>query len=37
MLKVIVGFINIDSGEICIDGEKINEKVYNKLVFVLDV
>ncbi|EGT4531178.1 TPA: ABC transporter ATP-binding protein [Clostridioides difficile] len=37
MLKAIAGLINIDSGEICIDGEKINEKVYNKLAFVPDV
>ncbi|HBF6169957.1 TPA: ABC transporter ATP-binding protein [Clostridioides difficile] len=34
MLKAIAGLINIDSGEIRIDGEKINEKVYNKLAFV---
>ncbi|EGT3956466.1 ABC transporter ATP-binding protein [Clostridioides difficile] len=37
MLKAIAGLINIDSGEIRIDGEKINEKVYNKLSFVPDV
>ena len=37
MLKAIAGLINIDSGEIRIDGEKINEKVYNKLAFVTDV
>ncbi|WP_131005627.1 ABC transporter ATP-binding protein [Clostridioides difficile] len=37
MLKAIAGLINIDSGEIRIDGEKINEKVYNKLAFVPDV
>ena len=37
MLKAIAGLINIDSGEIRIDGEKINEKLYNKLAFVQDV
>ncbi|HDO9640933.1 TPA: ABC transporter ATP-binding protein [Clostridioides difficile] len=37
MLKAIAGLINIDSGETRIDGEKINEKVYNKLAFVPDV
>ncbi|EQG65282.1 ABC transporter family protein [Clostridioides difficile DA00142] len=37
MLKAIAGLINIDSGEIRIDGEKINKKVYNKLAFVPDV
>lgn len=37
MLKAIAGLINIDSGEIRIDGEKINEKIYNKLAFVPDV
>ncbi|NMS90067.1 ABC transporter ATP-binding protein [Clostridioides difficile] len=37
LLKAIAGLINIDSGEICIDGEKINEKIYNKLAFVPDV
>ena len=37
MLKAIAGLINIDIGEIRIDGEKINEKVYNKLAFVPDV
>ncbi|MCR1645667.1 ABC transporter ATP-binding protein [Clostridioides difficile] len=37
MLKAIAGLINIDSGEIRTDGEKINEKVYNKLAFVPDV
>ena len=37
MLKAIAGLINIDSGEIRIDGEKINERVYNKLAFVPDV
>ncbi|MFB5775514.1 ABC transporter ATP-binding protein [Clostridioides difficile] len=37
MLKAIAGLINIDSGEIRIDGEKINEKLYNKLAFVPDV
>lgn len=37
MLKAIAGLINIDSGEIRIDREKINEKIYNKLAFVPDV
>lgn len=37
MLKAIAGLINIDSGEIRIDEEKINEKIYNKLAFVPDV
>ncbi|HBE9444004.1 ABC transporter ATP-binding protein [Clostridioides difficile] len=37
MLKAIAGLINIDSGDIRIDGEKINEKIYNKLAFVPDV
>lgn len=37
MLKAIAGLINTDSGEIRIDGEKINEKIYNKLAFVPDV
>ncbi|EQF25279.1 ABC transporter family protein [Clostridioides difficile CD160] len=37
MLKAIAGLISIDSGEILIDGAKINEKIYNKLAFVPDV
>ncbi|MCC0784085.1 ABC transporter ATP-binding protein [Clostridioides sp. ES-S-0108-01] len=37
MLKAIAGLINIDSGEIRIDGEKINDKIYDKLAFVPDV
>ncbi|MGL6106402.1 ABC transporter ATP-binding protein [Romboutsia sp.] len=37
ILKVICGLIKIDSGEILIDNEKINHKIYNKLAFVPDI
>lgn len=36
-LKAIAGLINIDSGEILIDGEKLNHNIYNKISFVPDV
>lgn len=36
-LKAIAGLINLDSGEILIDGEKLNHNVYNKISFVPDV
>lgn len=35
-LKAICNLINIDSGEILIDGEKLNHSVYDKIAFVLD-
>ena len=37
ILKAICGLIKLDSGEIFIDGEKINPKIYNKIAFVPDV
>lgn len=37
ILKAIAGLIKIDSGEILIDGEKMNKNIYNKLAFVPDV
>lgn len=37
ILKAIAGLIKIDSGEILIDGQKINHKIYNKISFVPDV
>ncbi len=37
VLKAISGLIKLDSGEILIDGEKINPNTYNKLAFVPDV
>ncbi|MCC0644294.1 MULTISPECIES: ABC transporter ATP-binding protein [unclassified Clostridioides] len=37
VLKAIAGLIKIDSGEILIDGEKMNKNIYNKLAFVPDV
>ncbi|UWD47599.1 ABC transporter ATP-binding protein [Clostridioides difficile] len=37
ILKAIAGLIKIDSGEILIDGEKMNKDIYNKLAFVPDV
>jgi ABC-2 type transport system ATP-binding protein len=36
-LKAIAGLVGIDSGEILIDGEKLNSKTYNKLAFVPDI
>ena len=36
MLKVISGLIHPDAGKVSIDGEKIDESIYNKLVFVPD-
>ena len=36
-LKAIMGLIQLDKGQILIDGEKINYKTYNKLAFVPDV
>lgn len=35
-LKAICNLINIDSGEILIDGEKLNHSVYDKIAFVPD-
>ncbi|MGL4910940.1 MAG: ABC transporter ATP-binding protein [Romboutsia sp.] len=37
ILKAICGLIKVDSGEILIDGEKINHYTYNKLSFVPDI
>lgn len=37
ILKAIAGLSKIDSGEILIDGEKINYNTYNKLAFVPDI
>ncbi|MDB0441402.1 ABC transporter ATP-binding protein [Clostridioides difficile] len=37
ILKAIAGLIKIDSGEILIDGKKMNKNIYNKLAFVPDV
>ncbi|WP_122640101.1 ABC transporter ATP-binding protein [Romboutsia sp. Marseille-P6047] len=37
ILKAIAGLVKINSGEILIDGEKINNKIYNKLAFVPDI
>ncbi|MCC0708701.1 ABC transporter ATP-binding protein [Clostridioides sp. ES-S-0190-01] len=37
ILKAIAGLIKIDSGDILIDGEKMNKNIYNKLAFVPDV
>lgn len=36
-LKSIMGLIKLTSGEILVDGEKVNHKTYNKLAFVPDV
>ncbi|MGL4450247.1 MAG: ABC transporter ATP-binding protein [Sarcina sp.] len=36
-LKSIMGLIKLNSGEILIDGEKVNHTTYNKLAFVPDV
>ncbi|WP_250675991.1 ABC transporter ATP-binding protein [Paraclostridium ghonii] len=37
ILKSICGLVKLDSGEILIDGEKINYKTYEKVAFVPDV
>lgn len=37
ILKAISGLVGIDSGEILIDGDRINKDTYNKLAFVPDV
>ena len=37
VLKAICGLIKLDSGEIFIDGEKIDNKIYDKVAFVPDV
>ncbi|MEG0857516.1 MAG: ABC transporter ATP-binding protein [Terrisporobacter sp.] len=37
ILKSIAGLVKLDKGEILIDGEKFNQKIYNKLAFVPDV
>lgn len=37
ILKTISGLERADSGEILIDGEKLNNNIYNKLAFVPDV
>ncbi|RDY27534.1 ABC transporter ATP-binding protein [Romboutsia weinsteinii] len=37
VLKAIAGLVKIDSGEILIDGERINIDTYNKLAFVPDI
>ena len=37
ILKAISGLIRVDGGEILIDGEKINNKIYDKLAFVPDI
>lgn len=36
ILKAISGLVGIDSGEILIDGDRINKDTYNKLAFVPD-
>lgn len=37
ILKAISGLVKLDSGEILIDGCKINNKIYDKLAFVPDI
>ena len=37
ILKAIAGLVKIDSGDILIDGEKISNKIYDKLAFVPDI
>lgn len=37
ILKSIAGLVKLDKGEIVIDGEKLNQKTYNKLAFVPDI
>lgn len=37
ILKAICGLLKLDSGEILVDGEKINHKIYNKISFVPDI
>lgn len=37
ILKSIAGLVQPDKGEILIDGNKINQKIYNKLAFVPDI
>lgn len=37
ILKSIAGLVKPDSGEILIDGEKLNQQIYNKLAFVPDI
>ena len=37
ILKAISGLVKIDKGEILIDGERLNQKTYNKLASVPDV
>lgn len=37
LLKSIAGLVKLDSGMILIDGEKISQKIYNKLAFVPDI
>lgn len=37
ILKSIAGLVKPDKGEIYIDGEKFNQKLYNKLAFVPDI
>lgn len=37
ILKAISGLVKLDSGDILIDGEKINNKIYDKLAFVPDI
>lgn len=37
ILKSIAGLVKPDKGEILIDGEKFNQKLYNKLAFVPDM
>lgn len=37
ILKAICGLLKLDSGEILIDGEKINHNIYNKISFVPDI
>ena len=36
MLKIISGLVKPTSGEVIIDGEKVSEKIYEKLIFVPD-
>lgn len=37
ILKSIAGLVKVDNGEILIDGEKISNKIYDKLAFVPDI
>ncbi|MBC2576821.1 ABC transporter ATP-binding protein [Peptostreptococcus canis] len=36
LLKSIAGIVKVDSGSICIDEERLNSNIYNKLIFIPD-